>query len=60
MKTLVPEKTVCPKFVLNESLNNVSTEKQFDVHIILFDENAKQVKKSLLDQNLLDTEIQKQ
>ena len=50
------------KIFFDESLNNVSTEKQFDVHIILFDENenAKQVKKSLLDQNLLDTEMQKQ
>ena len=48
------------KICFDESLNNVSTEKQFDVHIILFDENAKQVKKSLLDQNLLDTEMQKQ
>ena len=46
MKTLVPENAVCPKFVscFVESVNNVSTKKQLDVHIILFDENARQIK----------------
>ena len=46
MKALVPEKTACPKYVscFDESLNNVSTKKQLDVHIILFDEYAKQIK----------------
>ena len=43
MKTLFPEKALCPKFVscFDGSLNNVSTKKQLDVCIILFDENVK-------------------
>ena len=50
MKTLVLEKTVYPKFVLSfdESLNNVSSKKQLDVHIVLFDENAKQIKRNYI------------
>ena len=50
MKTLFPENTVCPKFVscFDESLNNVSTKKQLDVHIISFDENAKQIKRNYI------------
>ena len=57
MKTLVPEKTVCPKFVscFDRSLNN-STKKQLDVHIILFDENARQIKRNYIGSEFLGHE----
>ena len=48
MKTLVPEKAVCPKkfSCFDESLNNDSTIQQLDVHITSFDENAEQIKRN--------------
>ena len=50
MKTLVPEKTICQKFVfcLDKSLSNVTTKEQLDMHIILFDENAKQINRKYI------------
>ena len=57
MKTLVPEKTVCPKFAscFDRPLNN-STKKQLDVHIILFDENARQIKRNYIGSEFLGHE----
>ena len=48
MKTLFSRKAVCPKFVscFDESLNEVKTKKQIEMHIISFDENTKQITKS--------------
>ena len=36
------------KIFFDESLNNVSTKKQLDVHIISFDENAKEIKRDYI------------
>ena len=54
MKTLVPEKSVCPKFAscFDRSFNN-STKKQLHVRIILFDENARQIKRNYIGSEFL-------
>ena len=55
MKILVPEKAVWPKFVsfFDESLNNVSTKKQLNVYIILFDQNANQIKRNYTESEFI-------
>ena len=44
------QKRLCQKFVfcLEKSLNNVTTKEQLDMHIILFDENAKEINRKYI------------